>query len=208
MSEPIPFNEVGVLKRHPDNPLLTRADAPYPCSLLYNAGIAKFQGRYVMVFRNDYGAAIDRVSAAKQREQKLPTCEGTNLGLAFSDDGIRWKVEPKPCIDLETARKLIAPHMPGKNPEQELFRFYDPRLTVLDGRLHMCFAVGTANGIRGGVAVTDDFHNWEVMSVSVPDNRNMVLFPEKIGGRYVRLERPVDLGGVTGINKTCPCLWL
>ncbi len=208
MSEPIPFTEVGVLKRHPDNPLLTRADAPYPCSLLYNAGIAKFQGRYVMVFRNDYGAAIDRVSAAKQREQKLPTCEGTNLGLAFSDDGIRWKVEPKPCIDLETARKLIAPHMPGKNPEQELFRFYDPRLTVLDGRLHMCFAVGTANGIRGGVAVTDDFHNWEVMSVSVPDNRNMVLFPEKIGGRYVRLERPVDTAGGNRLNDNCARMWM
>ena len=34
MSEPMPFAEAGVLKRHPDNPLLTRADAPYPCSLL------------------------------------------------------------------------------------------------------------------------------------------------------------------------------
>jgi beta-1,4-mannooligosaccharide/beta-1,4-mannosyl-N-acetylglucosamine phosphorylase len=28
------------------------------------------------------------------------------------------------------------------------------------------------------------------LSISTPDNRNMVLFPEKIGGMYVRLERP------------------
>ena len=27
----------------------------------------------------------------------------------------------------------------------------------------------------------------------VPDNRNMVVFPEKIGGRYVRLERPMPV---------------
>ena len=29
-----------------------------------------------------------------------------------------------------------------------------------------------------------------MLSLSVPDNRNMVLFPERIGGRYARLERP------------------
>ena len=39
---------------------------------------------------------------------------------------------------------------------------------------------------RGGVAVTDDFQNWEVLSASPPDNRNMVLFPERIDGDVVR----------------------
>lgn len=43
-----------------------------------------------------------------------------------------------------------------------------------------------AHLISVGVAVTDDFERWEVLSASVPDNRNMVLFPEKIGGQYVR----------------------
>jgi beta-1,4-mannooligosaccharide/beta-1,4-mannosyl-N-acetylglucosamine phosphorylase len=40
---------------------------------------------------------------------------------------------------------------------------------------------------------TEDFVNYEMISMSVPDNRNMVLFPEKIGGRYVRLERPMPV---------------
>ena len=65
---------------------------------------------------------------------------------------------------------------------------YDPRLTVIEGRLYICFAVDTKHGVRGGVAVTDDLEHIEILSLSVPDNRNMVLFPERIGGNYVRLE--------------------
>jgi beta-1,4-mannooligosaccharide/beta-1,4-mannosyl-N-acetylglucosamine phosphorylase len=201
MSESIPFAEAGVLTRHPENPLLTRHDVDYPCSLLFNAGIAKFQGRYVMVFRNDFGP-VNRKEFAERG------FEGTNLGLAFSPDGVHWKVEPKPCITLETARDLIAPLMPGKNPETELRRFYDPRLTVIDGRLYMCFAIDTVNGLRGGIAVTDDLDRWEVLSASVPDNRNMVLFPETIGGRFVRLERPVNTSGGLDLNDSSARMWM
>jgi beta-1,4-mannooligosaccharide/beta-1,4-mannosyl-N-acetylglucosamine phosphorylase len=197
----MPFREVGVLNRHPKNPLLTRHNVDYPCSLLFNAGIAKFQGKYVMIFRNDFGP-VNREEFAKR------DFDGTNLGLAFSDDGVAWHVESKPIISLERARQLIALIMPGKNPETELRRFYDPRLTVIDGRLYMCFAIDTANGLRGGIAVTDDLDRWEVLSASVPDNRNMVLFPEKIGGRFVRLERPVDTAGGNWLNDDAARMWI
>jgi beta-1,4-mannooligosaccharide/beta-1,4-mannosyl-N-acetylglucosamine phosphorylase len=50
--------------------------------------------------------------------------------------------------------------------------------------------VDTKHGVRGGIAVTDDFQKFEVITMTAPDNRNMVLFPERIGGNYVRLERP------------------
>ena len=69
-------------------PVLTYRDIPYKAALIFNAGVTKFGGRYVMVFRNDYGS---------MDEHKL---EGTNIGLAYSDDGINWKVEPKPCFVL------------------------------------------------------------------------------------------------------------
>jgi len=151
------------VRRFEGNPILTAGDVPYKATLVFNAGVTKYQGRYVMVFRNDYGTWGD------------PCLEGTNLGLAFSEDGLRWRVEAKPCFELK-----------GPN----ITRAYDPRLTVLDGRVCMCFAVDTPHGLRGGIAVTDDFERFEVLCLSVPDNRNMVLFPEKIGGKYVRLERP------------------
>lgn len=207
MSEPIPFEEVGVLKRHPENPILTSADVDYPCSLLFNAGIAKYQGKYVMVFRNDYGAE-NNAEALERKQKNLGCFDGTNLGLAFSDDGIKWDVQPEPCINLEKARELIVPIMPGKDPQKELKRFYDPRLTVIEGRVYMCFAVDTAHGLRGGVAVTDDFENWEILSASVPDNRNMVLFPEKIDGRFVRLERPVNTSGANWLTDDQAMMWM
>ena len=49
--------------------------------------------------------------------------------------------------------------------------------------------------------MTKDFETMEVLSLSVPDNRNMVLFPEKVGGRYVRLERPFPVYSRGGIDR-------
>lgn len=158
-----------LIHKYDGNPVLSAKDLPYDSSLVFNAGVAKFHGQYVMVFRNDYGFDKARLLAG----ERIP--HGTNLGVAFSDDGLKWRVQDRPCFELH---------------DDEILRAYDPRLTVLDGRCFMCFAVDTRHGLRGGVAVTDDFDRFEVLSLSVPDNRNMVLFPEKIGGRYMRLERP------------------
>ncbi len=159
-----PLKSCPLVRRHPANPVLSARDVPYPATLIFNAGVTKYQGRYVMIFRNDYGDY-----------HRTGRFEGTNLGLAFSDDGVRWEVAPKPCFELRS---------------DEVRRAYDPRLTVLDGRCYLCFAVDTRHGIRGGIAVTDDFERFEILSLSVPDNRNMVLFPDRIGGKYARLERP------------------
>ncbi len=163
------FEESGLIKRCSQNPVLAAADAPYESSLVFNAGITKFNGKYVMVFRNDFGFYKGMYDNGNTTET------GTNIGLAFSDNGIDWQVQPEPCFSMQ-----------GK----DISRAYDPRLTVIDGRCYMCFAIDTRQGVRGGIAVTDDFKNFEVLSITAPDNRNMVLFPEKIGGNYIRLERP------------------
>lgn len=153
------------LTKYP-TPVLTYKDIPYKAALIFNAGIAKYEGRYVMMFRNDYG------------DYDAQTLEGTNLGLAVSDDGIHWKPMPTPCFAWQ---------------DDEIRRVYDPRLTVIDGKMHLCFATDTNHGVRGGIATTDDFEHFEIMSLSAPDNRNMVLFPEKINGNYARLERPMPV---------------
>lgn len=149
-----------------EKPVLTYKDIPYDAALIFNAGVAKVNGKYVMLFRNDYG---------DYENQKL---RGTNLGLATSDDGIHWVAEPAPCFDIH---------------DEEIRRIYDPRLTVIDGKVHICFAMDTKHGTRGGIATTEDFKTLDIHFLSAPDNRNMVLFPEKIDGMYVRLERPMPV---------------
>ncbi|MFD0673864.1 glycoside hydrolase family 130 protein [Cohnella sp. GCM10027633] len=172
-----PLSSSPVVHRHPANPILTPSQVPYNPALVFNAGVCKFQGRYVMVFRNDYGDA---------GAYTLEPHHTTDLGLAFSDDGIHWNVEPEPCLKLR---------------DEEIVRVYDPRLTVIDGRCYLCFAVDTKHGIRGGIAVTDDFRSFEVLSLSLPDNRNMVLLPEKVNGNFVRLERPFTVYSRGGVDR-------
>jgi len=154
------------IKRHPSNPILSEKDIPYSADLIFNAGITKYQGQYVMIFRNDYG--YDGKNFA-----------GTNLGIAFSQDGVKWDVRETPFASAEEVKT------------DEVHRIYDPRLTVIEGVLYICFAMDTVHGIRGGIGkVRPDFSGIDILSLSVPDNRNMVLFPEKINGLFVRLERP------------------
>src|SRR5688572_3218400 len=118
-----------VIKRHPKNPVLAKEHIPYPSTLVFNAGVCKYQGKYVMIFRNDVG---------RWNDSKF---DGTNCGLATSKDGVTWDVHPQPVFKLES---------------DEILRGYDPRLTVVDGQVYMCFAVDTKHGIRGGIARTDD----------------------------------------------------
>lgn len=47
------------IARHPANPILTSHDVPYRSTLVLNPGVTKFEGRYVMAFRNDYGREGD-----------------------------------------------------------------------------------------------------------------------------------------------------
>jgi len=154
-----------VVNRYEGNPILAARDMPFPSHMVYNAAAVKFGGRYVMMFRN---LVWDE-----------PYRSYTHfLGLAYSDDGLNWEVERDFRFKPEGTR------FPA-----------DPRMTVIEGRVYVCFAEVTPHGLRGAIAVTGDFENYEMLSMSAPDNRNMVLFPERIGGKFARLERPFPVYG-------------
>ena len=168
----------GVISRFEEGrPILGRSDMPYEAECIFNAGVTKFRGRYVMAFRNDY--RFDGVGAF----------EKCLIGVAFSDDGIHWEVEKEPFLTVDDMKS------------NEITKVYDPRLTVIDDKCYVCFAVDTRHGLRGGIGVTDDFKHLELLSMTVPDNRNMVLFPEKIDGKFVRLERPFPVYSRGGVDR-------
>ncbi len=105
---------------------------------------------------------------------------GSQRGSNIVDDGygFNWKAEPNPSFSMQ---------------DEEIHRIYDPRLTVIDNQCYICFAMDTRHGLRGGIAKTDDFKSLDILALTVPDNRNMVLFPEKIDDKYIRLERPMPV---------------
>ncbi len=153
------WTDPGVATRWTGNPLLSAKDMPYPSTLVYNPGVTKFNGRYVMLLRNLH--------------YSVPWTERTHfLGWATSDDGIHWDVDPDARF-----------HVPGLSGPA------DPRLTVIDGRCYVCVSE-SSDGLCGAIAVSDDLRSWELLSISAPDNRNMVLFPERVNGNFIRFERP------------------
>jgi beta-1,4-mannooligosaccharide/beta-1,4-mannosyl-N-acetylglucosamine phosphorylase len=166
-----PLTSSSIIKRHPQNPIFTAKDVPYPSVIAYNAGVVKYQGQCVMVFRNDYHY--------NEEEQKA---DHFQIGVAYSEDGIsNWRVHPKPIIEFQGG------------VGDDVLGSYDPRVTILEGRIYITYAMYTKHGYRGTIAVTDDFENIQILSSAVPDNRDIVLFPERINDRYIRLERPFPI---------------
>ncbi len=70
----------------------------------------------------------------------------------------------------------------------------DPRLVSLEGKFYMTYTAYSMKGVRVSLASTRNFIQWERYGVVLPDmeNKDAVLFPEKISGRYVMLHRPMD----------------
>jgi beta-1,4-mannooligosaccharide/beta-1,4-mannosyl-N-acetylglucosamine phosphorylase len=169
-----------IIKRYSGNPILSPKDIPYESSLVFNAGVTKFNGKYVMVLRNDYGVTEESFKNGSDFKVRM--------GFATSKDGINWDIDP----DKNFLTWMLS---------DEITHIYDPRLTVIEGRCYMCFATNTRHGLRAGIAVTDDFDKFELLSMTIPDNRNMVLFPEKINGNFVRLERPFPVYSRDGKDR-------
>ena len=136
--------------KHPQNPILSSKDIPYASNQVYNAGVIKYQGKYVMVFRNDYDRSHDDFKEHAAKGLGFPPVK-INLGIAYSDDGINWEVADEPCFELAN---------------DEIKHAYDPRLTVLEGRVYICFAIDTRHGVRGGIAVTDDFDKFKILNAT------------------------------------------
>jgi predicted GH43/DUF377 family glycosyl hydrolase len=88
--------------------------------------------------------------------------------------------------------------------EVEEFGVEDPRITPLDGRFYFTYVAVSRHGPATALASTTDFHTFERHGVAFcPENKDVVLFPERIGGTYAALHRPV-----CGTPFTRPEMWV
>jgi predicted GH43/DUF377 family glycosyl hydrolase len=91
-------------------------------------------------------------------------------------------------------------------PEGELEEFgvEDPRITALNGRYYFTYVAVSRHGPASALASTADFRTFERHGVVFcPENKDVVLFPEKIGGAFAALHRPV-----CGTPFTRPEMWV
>jgi beta-1,2-mannobiose phosphorylase / 1,2-beta-oligomannan phosphorylase len=82
---------------------------------------------------------------------------------------------------------------PVFEPESEVEEFgvEDPRLTHLDGRFYFTYVAVSRHGAGTALASTADFQSFTRHGIIFcPENKDVVLFPERIGGKYTALHRP------------------
>jgi predicted GH43/DUF377 family glycosyl hydrolase len=75
--------------------------------------------------------------------------------------------------------------------EAEEFGVEDPRITLVDGRFYFTYVAVSRHGAGTALASTVDFKTFNRHGfIFPPENKDVVLFPERIGGQYVALHRP------------------
>lgn len=162
------------MRRFDQNPLLTRRDIQSDSleladvSSVFNPGAVRIDNNIYLLLR------------VQNRGRE------TFLVRAVSHDGIQFRIDsvPSPVSGLDAL-------------SQKVFHIYDPRITPIHGQLLVSLAADTDEGCRAVLTRSDDLTTLEYVGLMWDgEARNGVLFPEKIGGKYVGLVRPnVTLDG-------------
>lgn len=101
----------------------------------------------------------------------------SHIRLARSKDGINFHVEEKPFI------------FPAD--ESEGYGVEDARVTFIDGSYHINYTAISKDSWATALAVTEDFQSYERKGLIFhPENKDVAIFPEKVGGKYIALHRP------------------
>ncbi|QPC82362.1 glycosidase [Phototrophicus methaneseepsis] len=148
------------LVRHPQSPLM------YPNPLhrweamnVFNSAVVQHNGLFHMLYR---AQGVDFIS---------------HIGYAVSKDGLKWNRLEEP---------VISPHL-GRDDYRGV---EDPRVTPLDGKFYMTYTLYGENSFYPMIAQSNNLIDWEdIGPLEKAENKDHVLFPEKMGGRYVILHR-------------------
>lgn len=200
------------IKRYPANPIMGgNPDLSWGRDQARNPGVIHDGSMFHMVF-----TATARLG--KPDETML-------LGYAKSLDGVNFECAPEP---------FMAP--PADADAFDHGTLEDARVTQLDGRYYIAYAgrslanhryaagerrlgpnqnnnpTWSDNYRRCGLAVTDDWRNVQRLTPLTSEHlcdANVVLFPERINGKYVFMHRPTPfIPWLLPSLYAPPCVWL
>ncbi|MGI9077553.1 MAG: glycoside hydrolase family 130 protein [Gemmatimonadaceae bacterium] len=145
---------------------------------VYNAGYGRLEIKRWLRSSEGLDVSDPRIVIAQGRTWLTSI---SHLRVARSADGIHFEVEPAPALSAGT--------------EYESFGIEDPRITLLDGTCWINYTAVSQHGISTALASTRDFRTFERHGIILPPpNRDVTIFPEKIGGQYAALHRPMPEG--------------
>jgi predicted GH43/DUF377 family glycosyl hydrolase len=112
----------------------------------------------------------------------------SHIRIARSTDGLHFRVDPHPFL--------------YPVDETEEYGVEDARATFVDGHHVINYTAVSRDSWATALAMTDDFRSVDRKGLIFhPENKDVAIFPEKVGGRYMALHRPNN----SGFGK--PSIW-
>lgn len=152
--------------RHPDNPILTAKNWPYPANTVFNPGATIFHGKVLLLARVE-----DRRGFS-------------HLTKAVSEDGVgNWQIDAFPTLEPDRA-----------NHPEEQWGIEDPRICWLAelNRWAVTYVAYSHDGPLVAIALTDDFAHFDRLGpVMPPEDKDAALFPRRIRGKWALIHRPI-----------------
>lgn len=198
------------LTKHPANPILRpHPGHPWESLAVCNPGVIHHDGQFQMLYRaagDDpdhvirFGLATSRDGFHFERQSDQPI-------LSPSDDGPdAGCIEDPRIVRLDGhfyvtyAYRALKPRQYWLRENNAAYSPDDPTLPPLIGR----------NLTASGLLLSDDLRTFRRLGrITRPevDDRDVILFPEKIGGRYVLLHRPMQWTGPDH-GTQYPAMWI
>ncbi len=202
------------VKREKKNPIIRPADiVPFSDDFevigVFNPGVTLFRGKVLLFLRvaqrpKDRKDGYLRVPVYNEttKSMEIVKFEKNDKTIDFSDkrvivmpDGKRFLTSyssflvatSENGVDFDIRQgKYITPSCP-----EESFGIEDARITKLEDTYYINYSAASEQGIVTNLICTKDFETFERMgTVMYPDNKDMSIFPEKVGGKYLALHRP------------------
>jgi beta-1,4-mannooligosaccharide/beta-1,4-mannosyl-N-acetylglucosamine phosphorylase len=155
-----------IVRRWRGNPIITLENLGFSAGNIKNCSAVKYKDLYILL--------VDIENHSGHH----------SIHIAESKDGSKFDVREKPFLELRDA-------------DTADIGVLDPRVTFLDGKYYIVYTKKDSKGFRLGLAETVDFKSVKYHgSISEPDTKAGTLFPEKINGKFARLDRPSSGGRI------------
>lgn len=152
------------LWRYNGNPIIGRNPLP-GVARIFNSAVQPYGDGFIGVFRGEQLNGVPHIY------------------LGRSADGIRWEYEREKIPFTDEDGKPFLPRYA-----------YDPRLVKVEDTYYIIWCQDFY-GAAIGIAKTKDFKTFtRLENPFLPFNRNAVLFPRRVDGKFLMLSRPSDSG--------------
>jgi predicted GH43/DUF377 family glycosyl hydrolase len=203
--------------RYEENPLITPSDiTPYHDNFevigAFNAGIAKYKDEILMLLRVAERPISEDPKIVKAPIYNPETNAVDLVHLRTDDDRYDFS-DPRVVRDVtlrsgfayltsisyiriarsKDGRKFTIDNKPFIYPSDRLetFGIEDPRATQIGDIYYIYFSAVSPVGIGESLISTKDFESTVHHGmIFCPDNKDVLIFPEKVNGKYYALHRP------------------